>query len=417
MRKRKREDHRKFRELIGGEVKSNLKKFVGTGRILRLRPNGKGTMSVPVPYIDTPYIRHGKPDEGVGRGPGDKNKIIDREYEPGYGPNAGDGASEGMMVDVDMSDVIKAMEEDMKLPRLKKKDSQTFEKTIIKYTNISRTGSKSLVHKRRTIKQALRRSIASGTFGKKILIPGAQFPVPLLELNNDDFRFRQWNEVKIPRAKALNVFGRDGSYSMNKFKCDIASDLAWWLDLWISRDYEQTEKLFLWHDAEAKEVSEHDFYRLRMGGGTVCSTVLKKLQHIIKHRYPPEQWNIYFWYFGDGENFEKDNKVFGDMLLKLQPVVNRVGIVQIFADNWDRSLKQFLDELNHDEVYEPGFLRTVAIGGNQGEEDEEGFGNDSSGYGEEMERDEKTEAEMRRALIDLLKEVDEEKPVMAGMGI
>lgn len=397
--KRIRIDHDEFRKIISGKLRDNLKKFVTSGRIFRHRGNGKGGIaSIPVPRIDRPVIVYGKPDSGVGRGPGKPGDVVDKDKEPGKGGNqAGQDAGDGMMIDIDQDEVLKMIGEELKLPNMKPKHTPTYEETIIKYNNISKVGPMSLVHRRRTIKQCMKRMIASGDWKEKVKLPGYNTELPILKLNNDDFRFRQWNEIKKPSSNAVIFFARDGSGSMDQYKCDIVSDMSWWLDLWIRKDYKKTERLYIWHDTEAKEVSEDEFYRLRYGGGTTCSSSLKLIQKIIKHRFPPEKYNIYIFYFGDGENYGSDNKVFCETIKQHlnDTKINMIGLTQILAWRWQDSLKHYVDDKVKGNFFPDNFIRTTAIGGDKGS------GTDSPIWGN-RERDEETDLEIKNALIDLI---------------
>ena len=399
--KKIRGDHARFRKLINGKLNERLKKFIKTGHILKMRPDGKGKVSVPLPQIDQPQFRFGAPDQGVARGPGEPGDTIDKEWEPGYGPNAGEeGEGKGILVDVDMEDVIALMEEELCLPRIKPKNSNTYDCLKTHYNDISKTGPRSLVHKKRTIKQAMKRGIAQGTWGKKVLLPGNTVPIPMLNIRNEDFYFRQWNQKKIPRANALIVFARDGSGSMDDLKCNIVSDLAFWIETWISRDYEKSETLYLWHDTIAKEVSKYDFYHERHGGGTLCSSVLQLLEKLIKIKYSPDRWNIYLFYFGDGDNLKKDNARFLEYLLELEDSLNMVGVIQILAMDWNDSLRRYVDD-NVEMFKSTDFVRTTSVGGDKGDEeindDEVYFGSSST-----EERDQRLDEEMRRAITDIL---------------
>jgi len=417
--KKIRGDHARFRKIINGKLNERLKKFIKTGHILKMRPDGKGKVSVPLPQIDQPQFRFGKPDRGISRGPGKPGDTIDKEYEPGYGPNAGEkGEGKGILVDVDMEDVIAAMEEDLRLPRMKPKNSNTYDCLETHYNDISRNGPRSLVHRRRTIKQAMKRSIAQGTWNQKVLLPGYTVPIPMLSIDDRDFLFRQWNQVRVPSANALIVFARDGSGSMDDFKCNIVSDLAFWIETWIKRDYDRTETLYLWHDTVAKEVSQYDFYHERHGGGTLCSSVLRLLRKLIRLKYPPQKWNIYLVYFGDGDNLKKDNAQFLDLLLELEDSLNMAGIVQILATEWEDSLRQHIDD-NVEKFKSTDFIRTTSVGGHKGEDD--GDGDDgtyygSMGYTGDTERDARLDEEMRRAIVDILGVRDDDDAEEYAMG-
>jgi uncharacterized sporulation protein YeaH/YhbH (DUF444 family) len=399
MAKRIREDHQEFRDIVSGKLRDNLKKFVGSGRIFRHRGNGKGQISIPIPKIDQPHVVFGKPDEGAGRGGGKKGDVVGKDPEPGAnGGQAGQEAGEGMLINVDLEEVKKMIGEELKLPNMKPKATQTYEEILIKYNNISKVGPASLLHRRRTIKQCMKRMIASGEWADKKKLPGYNVELPVIKLSNDDFRYRQWNEVKKPSSNAVIFFARDGSGSMDQYKCDIVSDMAWWIDLWIRQDYKKTERLYVWHDTEAKEVSEDEFYRLRYGGGTTCSSSLKLIQKIIKHRFPPEKYNIYIFYFGDGENWGSDNKVFCDTIKQHLNTdkINMIGITQILAWRWEDSVKQYVDKKVKENFFPENFIRTTAIGGDKGD----GNGGDSMWHS--GERTAETDEEIKKAMIDLL---------------
>ena len=406
--KKIRGDHARFRRIINGKINERLKKFIKTGHILKMRPNGNGKMSIPIHQIDQPQFRFGKQNNGVGRGEGKPGDVIDKEWEPGKGPNAGEQGHGGILVDIDVEDVIAAMEEQLCLPRMKPKNSNTYESLKTTYNNISKTGPRSLIHRRRTIKQAMKRGIASGTWGEKVLLPGYTALIPKLDIENRDFLFRQWNQIKIPRANSLIVFARDGSGSMDDFKCNIVSDLAFWIEMWIKRDYEKSETLYLWHDTEAKEVSKYDFYHERHGGGTVCSSVIQLLKKLIKLKYPPEKWNIYLFYFGDGDNFKSDNVQFLNMLLdknepSLQDSLNLFGMVQILSYGWEGTLRQHLDE-NVNKFDNTDWIRTSSVGGNKGDGDDDVY----YGVGK-RERDANIDEDMKKAIIEILGSSKEEK--------
>ena len=66
--------------------------------------------------------------------------------------------------------------------------------------------------------------------------------------------------------------------------------------------------VFVSHTAEANEVNEEQFFTQVPSGGTLVSTGLVKVEEIIEKRYHPNNWNIYTFYCGDGDNWSIDNK-------------------------------------------------------------------------------------------------------------
>ena len=339
-------DHKDFQDVYGGIRRKELKKYIKNGTIFRSRgKNGK--IVVTIPKIDIPHIVYGDSDDGVGRGKAEKGDVIGKDPQKGDGKGkAGQDAGDGMDIAVDLEEVLKFMQEELELPDMKPKPGDTYDQVIKKYNNISLVGPESLRHNVRTLKQALKRQCSDGSIHKLHQIPGFTNPVRLITPINSDKRYRQFSEIKLPSSNAVIFFARDGSGSMDQYKCDIVSDMSWWIDTWIRKFYDKVERVYVWHDTVAKEVDEKKFYKYRYGGGTTCSTALKLISKMFENRYNPIKWNIYLFYFTDGENWDNDNEVFCDVLEKEfgGNVVNMVGITQILPWQSENSLKQYVDD-------------------------------------------------------------------------
>ncbi|MBX5484756.1 MAG: DUF444 family protein, partial [Myxococcaceae bacterium] len=64
------QDHSRFRQIVRGKIKQNLRKYVQKGEMLGKK--GKDTISIPIPFIDIPHFRYGsKQKGGVGQGDGE----------------------------------------------------------------------------------------------------------------------------------------------------------------------------------------------------------------------------------------------------------------------------------------------------------------------------------------------------------
>ena len=116
------EDHKSFRDVVGGRIRKALRKWIKTGNIFRNRgKNGK--LSIPIQRIDIPHIVFGENPNGVGRGnvkPGDVIGKDDQKGE-GQGNQAGQEEAEGIVINLDMEEVLKFMQEELALPNLKPK--------------------------------------------------------------------------------------------------------------------------------------------------------------------------------------------------------------------------------------------------------------------------------------------------------
>ena len=95
-------DHARFKDIVRGKIKSNLKQYIKKGELIGKQ--GKDKITIPVPRIDLPHFRFGdKSQGGVGQGEGEPGDPVDGE--PGEGNGAGkagqDGGGEhGLEVDI-----------------------------------------------------------------------------------------------------------------------------------------------------------------------------------------------------------------------------------------------------------------------------------------------------------------------------
>lgn len=341
------EDHKSFRDVVGGKIRKALKKWIKTGNIFKNRgKNGK--LTIPIERIDIPHIVYGENPNGVGRGnvkPGDVVGKDDSQSQ-GQGNQAGQDEAEAIMINLDMEEVLKFMQEELSLPNLRKKDDDCIDEVKIKYNNISLVGPESLRHTRRTMLQALKRMCSTGEINVLHKIPGYKDSVKLITPINSDKRYRQYKEIKQPSSNALIIYARDGSASMDQGKCDVVSDMSWWIDVWIRRFYKRVERMFVWHDVTATEVSEDKFYKYRYGGGTTCSSALKLIAKQFENRFPPNKWNIFVFYFTDGENWANDNELFVKLLQKEfnDKIVNLFAVTQIFSYDHSNSVMEAVDQ-------------------------------------------------------------------------
>lgn len=370
MTRRIEEDWQHFRDTISGKLNKALRKHMSTGNIFPMRGKG-GKVSIALPKINIPHIVYGSNKQGIGRGPAKKGDVIKKGDEQGQGNQAGEGEGEGIIVNVDIDYVLDLLQEELALPELKPKEGNIDEK-YLKYNSLSLQGPNSLRHPRKTLQQALKRAAAAGDLNKFKIVPNCDQPIPLISIQKNDFRYRQYTEHSKPFSNAVVFFARDGSASMDQDKCDIISNMSWWIDAWINKFYKKVERVFLWHDWVAQEVDEEKFYKYRYGGGTMCSSAMQLISEQFENRFPPHKWNIYVFYFTDGENIRGDNQTFVEIIKKSMPPdrVNFIGITQIY-NQYGESLKKYIDN----ETIKN--LITTSIGENSRKLSEEALGQET----------------------------------------
>jgi len=100
----------------------------------------------------------------------------------------------------------------------------------------------------------------------------------------DPFDLRYNNRVKQPKptSQAVMFCIMDVSGSMDEQKKDMAKRFFILLYLFLQRNYEKIEVVFIRHHTSAVEVNEEDFFHSRESGGTVVSSALNLMADIIK---------------------------------------------------------------------------------------------------------------------------------------
>lgn len=295
------QDHTRFRQIVRGKIKDNLKKYISKGELMGKQ--GKDIVSIPVPQIDLPHFVYDHRDTGgVGQGEGEPGDVLQpgNVGQPGSGPEAGgDPAGDhALEVDVSFDELAEMLGEVLELPKIEPKGSERVVTEKTKFTGISTTGPESLRHFKRTYKQALRRHLMSGTYD-----PNDPIVVP----NREDRRYRSFKIKTEPETKAVIIYMMDVSGSMGDEQKEIVRIESFWLDTWLRSQYQGLDVRYIIHDAMAKEVDQHTFFHTRESGGTMISSAFKLCAQIIEEEYPPSDFNIYPFHFSDGDNWSADD--------------------------------------------------------------------------------------------------------------
>jgi uncharacterized sporulation protein YeaH/YhbH (DUF444 family) len=122
----------------------------------------------------------------------------------------------------------------------------------------------------------------------------------------------------------------DVSGSMDEAKKDIAKRFFILLYLFLTKNYDKIELVFIRHHTSAKEVNEEEFFYSRETGGTVVSSALELLSSLIQTRYPPSAWNIYVAQASDGDNWNADSPYCQQLLIdKIMPLLQYFAYIEI----------------------------------------------------------------------------------------
>ena len=308
-------DQSRFRQIVRGKIRQNLRKYVSHGEMIGRQ--GRDLISIPIPQLDVPHFKYGKNGSGgVGQGEGEVGTPIGKGDDEGEGTGqaGSDPGAHILEVEVSLEELAEILGDELELPRIEPKGKANITEEKARYTGVRRTGPESLKHFRRTFKQALRRQLISQTYDTR-----DPRVVPIRE----DKRYRSWNTVPLPEASAAVIYMMDVSGSMTDEQKEIVRIEAFWIDTWLKSQYDGVEIRYIIHDAAAKMVDEHTFYHTRESGGTRISSAYKVCAEAIEREFPPSEWNIYCFHFSDGDNWGEDNETCFRLLSdKIIPHVN-----------------------------------------------------------------------------------------------
>ncbi|MBS1251858.1 MAG: hypothetical protein MAG451_00892 [Anaerolineales bacterium] len=291
-------DSRRFKKVVRGHIKKNLRKYMSQREMIGRR--GRDAVSIPVPQIELPRFKFGrKQTGGVGQGEGEPGTPLGpAEGEQSSGEAGNQPGQHILEVELTFEELAELMAEELELPNIEPKGKKTIVSEKDRYTGIRRVGPESLRHFKRTYKEALKRQMAAGTYN-----PDNPRIVPIRE----DKRYRSWNVKHEPESNAVIIYMMDVSGSMGDEQKEMVRLTAFWIDTWLKHQYESIERRYIVHDAAAKEVDEHTFYHLRESGGTLISSAYTLCNKLIDEEYDPEEWNIYPLHFSDGDNWGGDD--------------------------------------------------------------------------------------------------------------
>ncbi len=329
------QDHTRFRQIVRGKIKQDLKRFVSSGELIGKQ--GQRYVTIPLPQITLPKFRFGENQKsGVGQGEGEPGKPVPGQDGDGSGQAGEEKGKHSIEVDVPLEDLAKILGEELELPNIEPRGRKNLRTAAGRYTGISRAGPMSLRHFKRTFREALKRQIASGTYD-----PEHPLVIPIRE----DLRFRSLQTREVPQASAAIIYMMDVSGSMGREQKDIVRIEAFWLDTWLRHQYKHLEVHYVVHDAEAHEVDQHTFFHLRESGGTKISSAYELCLQLMRDKYPAQEWNVYPFHFSDGDNWSTRDTEHCVSLLKdsLLPLCNQFCYGQVKSAYGSGQFKKDLD--------------------------------------------------------------------------
>ncbi len=358
-------NRQRFLQRYRGHIKKAVEEAVSRRSITDMEHGEQ--ISIPGRDIDEPVLHHGHGGRQTIVHPGNKEFIagerIPRPQGGGGGGGSGQASNTGEGMDdfvfqITQEEFLDFMFEDLELPNLVKRHlagTETF-KTV--RAGISNEGNPSRINIVRTLRSAHARRIAlSGSSRAKLREMKAELTRLLLEepdnfndikaaeeeierlsarinrvpfLDTFDLKYNLLVKQPNPSSKAVVFCVMDVSGSMTQATKDIAKRFFILLYLFLKRNYDKIDVVFIRHHTSAKEVDEEEFFYSRETGGTIVSSALKMMQEIMAERYPANEWNIYAAQASDGDNWNDDSPLCRDILInQIMPFVQYFTYVEI----------------------------------------------------------------------------------------
>ncbi len=324
-------------------------------------------VSIPKKDISEPVIHHGQGGYNNRIHPGNQDFVTgDRVKRPpsGGGQGQGDNASDSgegedeFIFELSREEFLEFFFEDLELPDLVKTKLAKVEAFKTVRAGHTPVGVPSNINIVRSMKGALARRIAlqnphKHKYRNKLKELDALEAEPSVDETRvkqliaelealerkiraipfiDEFDLRYNNLIKQPKptTQAVMFCLMDVSGSMDQMKKDMGKRFFMLLYLFLSRNYEKIDIVFVRHHTVAAEVDEQEFFYSRETGGTIVSSALDMMNDIIRDRYPSEDWNIYAAQASDGDNWSDDSPKCRDLLLnQIMPLVQYYAYIEI----------------------------------------------------------------------------------------
>jgi uncharacterized sporulation protein YeaH/YhbH (DUF444 family) len=327
------ENRQRIIKRVEDQIKKALPDIIKNTNVKDLTSSNKG-VKVPVKGISEPQFSYD-------RNSGDKKHVHpgNKEYvegdkikknDGGEGKGKGKGSNDPTITEDDFTITISRDEfleyffNDLELPDMVKKHLNQIVDFKQKRAGYSSYGNPNRLNIVKSFKNSMTRRMASGIFyDKKIkdiedklkddrltdqdraylekeLDKLKKMKLSVSFMEEVDLQYNNFEKYPVPVTSAVMFCIMDVSGSMGEAQKDISKRFFMLLYMFLTKQYEKIEMVFIRHHTEAKEVNEDEFFNSKESGGTVVVTALELLDKIINERYSTN-WNIYVAQASDGD--------------------------------------------------------------------------------------------------------------------
>ncbi len=317
-------DRLRHREKVRESIRQNIADIIAEEAIIGTDRNR--VVKVPIRGIKEYRFTYRENSPAVGTGDVERGQVIGTDQHGQGDGKAGDKPGvDYYETDVTLEELIVIMFEDLELPDLERKKLREIEADRQnRRKGYRHVGVRVRLDKRRTVKEKLRRRLASQSSGRPEAGEHRRFP-----FHENDLVYRHVTTDIRKESNAVVICIMDTSGSMDTLKKYLARSFFFLLCEFIDARYRNVEIVFVAHHTEAREVTEEEFFSKGESGGTLISSGYQKALEIVADRYHPSLWNVYAFHCSDGDNFDSDNESALQRARELCDVCNLFGYGEI----------------------------------------------------------------------------------------
>jgi uncharacterized sporulation protein YeaH/YhbH (DUF444 family) len=331
-------NRQRFLKRVEGQIKKAIPNIVD-GNTIKDMVGGKGRVKIPIKGIDEPgfdydnetgdkkYVHPGNKEYDTG------DKI--RKPQGGQGKGGRKGSKDGdptedeFTISISRDEFFDYFFNDLELPELVKRELSSNVDYKMKRAGYTNAGIPSRLNIVNSYKQSLGRRLAmKAAYEKqieklkeelnkekdeekrKVLIDKIEKTEALAKvipyMDDTDLIYNNFEPKPIPSFNAAMFCIMDVSGSMGEKEKDIGKRFFMLLYMFLVKQYDNVDIVFIRHHTQASEVDEETFFNSRESGGTVVAPSLILMDDIINERYG-QGWNLYCSQVSDGDVWGKED--------------------------------------------------------------------------------------------------------------
>lgn len=336
-------DAKRLQAKLKEALRQDIRKYITEEAIIT--SDGHRKVKIPIKGLQLPEFRFGDNDGGgkgkAKLGAGQSGVQEGDKMAPAQGTEQpGEGSAEHLLEkEVTIDELVDLAFDELGLPDLDEHVNARVRSEKRRWDEVRRSGPIAQVDLRRTLKANLQRRAREGA------------PARLGAIERHDLRFRSYTERIELSNNAVIISMMDVSGSMTEHKKWLVRMCLFWIKRYLERIYDGLEFVFIIHDTRAQVVDEEMFFATTTGGGTYISSAYEKALSIIETKYPATEWNLYPFYFSDGENWEDDNKRAVSHAKRLADMSRMFYYGQVASTNYATFMKTITEGLvDHDNL-------------------------------------------------------------------